>query len=412
MSKTAPADFIKKWQSSGGHERGSGQLFLIELCDLLGLPRPDPPQPETEHNSFVFERAVTRTKPDGSQTTVFIDLYKAGYFVLETKQGVNPKRDKHDPSQALLQGVDGLTEKKQAAGHGTRHTASWDKALEKAYEQARGYIRDLPAEEGIPPFLIVCDVGYVLELYADFSGTRGTYTPFPVAGKHRIYLKDLADEEKRQLLHAVFSDPQSLDPSKHAAKVTREVSTALARLATSLEKQKHHPEVIALFLQRCLFTLFAEDIGLLPANAFENLLHRLKNNHRAFPQFLTSLWKEMATGTDYSTVIQGEEIVKIPHFNGGLCDNPQALPLDGEQITLLLHAARQDWSEVEPAIFGTLLERALDPRDRHKLGAHYTPRSYVDRLVAPTLLQPLREQWNAAKTAAALHHAESVVAEA
>lgn len=120
----------------------------------------------------------------------------------------------------------------------------------------------------------------------------------------------------------------------------------------------------------------------------------------------------MATGTEASLVISGEKIEKVPYFNGGLFENPTALPLSGTQITLLLHAATKDWSDVEPAIFGTLLERALDPRDRHKLGAHYTPRSYVDRLVTPTLLDPLREQWDAAKTAAALHHAESITAEA
>lgn len=397
------SEFINKWKASGGHERGSGQLFLTELCDLLGVPRPDAPQSETAQNDYVFEREIPRIKQDGSQTTVFLDLYKAGHFVLETKQGVNPARDKHVPT--------GAPPTKTTKGHGTRDTKAWDKALERAYEQARRYIRDLPSEEPVPPFLIVCDVGYVFELYADFSGTRGTYTPFPVAGQHRIFLEDLADEQTCQLLRTVFTAPQSLDPSKHAAKVTREVSIALASLATSLEKQKHHPEVIALFLQRCLFTLFAEDIGLLPEKSFENLLSRLKDTPRAFSQFITTLWKEMATGTDFSTAIQGEAIVKIPHFNGGLFENPSSLPLESEQITLLLEAATKDWSEVEPAIFGTLLERALDPRDRHKLGAHYTPRSYVERLVEPTLLQPLREQWDAAKTAAALHHAEAIEAE-
>lgn len=49
---------------------------------------------------------------------------------------------------------------------------------------------------------------------------------------------------------------------------------------------------------------------------------------------------------------------------------------------------------VEPAIFGTLLERALDPVERHKLGAHYTPRAYVERLVLPTVIEPLCAQWD------------------
>jgi type II restriction/modification system DNA methylase subunit YeeA len=63
-------------------------------------------------------------------------------------------------------------------------------------------------------------------------------------------------------------------------------------------------------------------------------------------------------------------------------------------------AAGADWTDVEPAIFGTLLERALSAVERHKLGAHYTPRAYVERLVLPTVIEPLREDWQAAFAAA------------
>ncbi|MCB1803218.1 MAG: class I SAM-dependent DNA methyltransferase, partial [Gammaproteobacteria bacterium] len=76
------------------------------------------------------------------------------------------------------------------------------------------------------------------------------------------------------------------------------------------------------------------------------------------------------------------------------------LPLDKHQIDLLIEAAQADWRHVEPAIFGTLLERALDPHERHKLGAHYTPRAYVERLVMPTVIEPLRDEWTAAQAAA------------
>ena len=81
--------FITRWQSSGAAERANYALFLTELCDLLEVPRPDPASPDPEKNRYVFERAVTRKQPDGISTTGFIDLYKAGSFVLETKQGAN-----------------------------------------------------------------------------------------------------------------------------------------------------------------------------------------------------------------------------------------------------------------------------------------------------------------------------------
>jgi hypothetical protein len=74
--------------------------------------------------------------------------------------------------------------------------------------------------------------------------------------------------------------------------------------------------------------------------------------------------------------------------------------LDADQLELLINAAEANWSAVEPAIFGTLLERALDKDERARLGAHYTPRAYVERLVLPTIVEPLRADWEAVKAAA------------
>ena len=89
-----------------------------------------------------------------------------------------------------------------------------------------------------------------------------------------------------------------------------------------------------------------------------------------------------------------EETVK--RFNGTLFRNRRALVLDKDDIRELWIASQRDWRDVEPAIFGTLLERALDTRERAKLGAHYTPRAYVERLVVPTVIEPLRADWEEA----------------
>lgn len=91
---------------------------------------------------------------------------------------------------------------------------------------------------------------------------------------------------------------------------------------------------------------------------------------------------------------------KVRWFNGGLFEDCEALPLTAAQLELLLEASKSNWREVEPAIFGTLLERALDPVERHKLGAHDTPRAYVERLVMPTIVEPMREEWDSVRAAA------------
>jgi len=79
----------------------------------------------------------------------------------------------------------------------------------------------------------VVDVGHCIDLYAEFTGTGGTYLRFPDPKNYRIYLDELRDPAKRELLRKVWEEPHALDPSKHAAAVTRAVSNALATLAQS-----------------------------------------------------------------------------------------------------------------------------------------------------------------------------------
>ena len=165
-----------------------------------------------------------------------------------------------------------------------------------------------------------------------------------------------------------------------------------------LEAVGHAPQRVAHFLMRALFTMFAEDVGLLPAldgkGALTSLLENLRDKPAHFAPALQSLWHTMNHGGFDARLME-----HIRRFNGGLFSAPDVIPLDRDQIELLLQAAIADWRFVEPAIFGTLLERALEPSERHKLGAHYTPRAYVERLVLPTLVEPLRAQWQTTQIA-------------
>lgn len=432
--------FIARWESSGAAERANYQMFLSELCDLLGVPRPDPTSPDPAKNRYVFDRAITRVHPDGSATTNYIDLYKAGCFVNETKQGLSDApsptlawqgarasrpcagQGDESPSTSVPAAAPDASSLTRAGrpcslekpltqtklGHGKRGTPAFDKALERAYHQARGYITALPAGEGRPPFLVVCDVGHTIDLYAEFTCTGGQYERFPDPVSYRIKLADLHRPEIRERLRRVWLDPHSLDPSRAAAAVTRDIAGRLALLAKSLEADGHAPQTIAGFLQRSLFTMFAEDVGLLPEDGFKTLLARAKDNPRGFPVLISGLWKEMAAGTGYSSLLFQE----IACFNGGLFENTAALPLSPAQLDMLADAAATDWSGVEPSIFGTLLVRALDPRERHKLGAEFTPRSYVERLIRPAIIAPLRAEWDAVRIAAATLHDEAAQADA
>jgi len=88
-SPADPTAFIARWQKSGAAERANCQLFLSELCDVLGVPRPDPATPDDAANAYVFERAVTFHHGDGTTSTGRIDLHRRQCFVLEAKQGAD-----------------------------------------------------------------------------------------------------------------------------------------------------------------------------------------------------------------------------------------------------------------------------------------------------------------------------------
>ena len=373
--------FITRWSGVHASELATAQSFVIELCELLGVAKPHP----TPAQDYMFERPVTFAHGDGSTSAGRIDCYRRGCFVLEAK-------------------------KLKAAAT----TRGFDDGLLRARSQAEGYARALPALEGRPPFLIVVDVGNVIELYAEFSQSGATYTPYPDPRSHRIALADLARPELRQRLVQIWQDPASLNPARISAQVTREVAALLARLSQSLESSvgfkpnkaaapthqaQTASEVVANYLTRCLFSMFAEDVELLPKGAFTQLLQTHRADPETLQHMLRILWADMDHG-GFSAALAG----KVLHFNGKLFKGAQdagySLLLTPEQIELLIAAARCNWREVEPAIFGTLLERALDPTERHALGAHYTPRAYVERLVLPTVIEPLRADWADARAAA------------
>lgn len=366
QSNDAALAFIRRWQNTTASELSTAQSFVRELCDLIGVENPH----ATAEQHYMFERPITFHHGDGSTSAGRIDCYRRGAFVLEAK-------------------------KVKAVSH----TKVFDDALLRARAQAESYARALPAEDGRPPFLLVVDVGNVIEVYAEFTRSGATYTPFPDPRSHRIPLSDLARPEARDTLRAIWIDPESLNPARASARVTREVSNQLAQLAKSLEAAGHHPDHVAAFLTRCLFSMFAEDVELLPKGSFLGLLEQYRAEPPTLLNMLRVLWADMDRG-GFSAALAGP----VLRFNGKLFKESGAdgyvLLLSDVQINQLIAAAKSNWREVEPAIFGTLLERALEPTERHALGAHYTPRAYVERLVLPTVVEPLRADWANVQAAA------------
>ncbi len=350
----APArlrDLARAWADTDVNERASFQTWMLRFCEALGVATPEPPT-----DAYRFELPVSVVDREGRESTNFIDCWKAGHFALEAK----------------------------ASGDETRN----DALLRKAFGQVRNYVAHVSGDP--PPYLMVLDVPRTLIVWDRWSGAYGDF-----AAGRRIALATLHERpDDIALLHDIFVQPWARDPRAKAQLVTREIASGLAQLASELESRGLETERVARFLMRCVFSCFAEDVGLLPENLFRRTLETARNSgdRDRLTLALSSLWQTMDQGGMF-----GAEL--LHRFNGHFFKIVEALPLEARDIDLLINAAKHDWSRVEPSIFGTLLVRALDPEERHRLGAEYTPRAYIERLVEPTVVEPIRERWTAVQAA-------------
>lgn len=304
--------FIAAWRESAASERANKDSFLRDLCDVLAVAHPEPATGDPDRDRYVFERDAVLIHGGERHSIGRIDLYRHGCFILEAKQGSERESKK--------------------LGTARRGTPSWNVAMTEAFGQAANYAATI---EPPPPFLIVTDIGYCFDLYSCFDGSR-RYRKFPDALSSRIHIDNLRDEKNLATLRAIWNDPQSLDPSKRTAKVTRDIAAWLAELAKSLYAAGHGQQVVAKFLMRCLFTMFAEDIDLLPKGIFADALkNRWIENPDAFPGEVEALWQQMNAGG----YLFGAG--KIWQFNGGLFVDPVALPLKRDQLFILRAAAER-----------------------------------------------------------------------
>ena len=324
-----PQEFVHKWRQTELKERSASQEHFIDVCRLIGHPTPAESDPSGE--SFTFEAGASKTT--GGEG--FADVWKRGYFAWEYK-------GKHAN-------------------------------LDKAYEQLLKYRESLQN----PPLLIVSDMEKIV-IHTNFTNT--------IKRLVTLSLEDLLDPAKLGLVRAAFYDPSQFRSPDTPETVTKQAAAHFGELARILRERGNDPQDVAHFLIRVLFSLFAEDIGLLPENVFTELAARARSRPEAFNRQLEQLFEAMAHGGMFGWV-------DIRHFNGGLFDSGDALPLDIEALDVLCEVCALDWANIEPSILGTLFERGLDPAKRSQLGAHYTSREDILLIVEPVLMAPLRRRW-------------------
>jgi hypothetical protein len=230
-----------------------------------------------------------------------------------------------------------------------------------------------------PPLLVVSDRNRI-EIHTHFTGT-----PSEV---HTITLEDMGQPQNLQKLRWLFDAPENFKPKLTTYAVTEAAAERMGTLAKRLTERGDSPLQVAHFLIQCVFCMFAEDAKLLPQKLFETVLDKSNPDGVKAQDRLTQLFKAMQKGGDFA-------LETIPWFNGGLFEQIGVPQLTTEDVVQLLDAARMDWGAIEPAILGTLFERGLNPDMRSQLGAHYTDPATILKLIHPTIVKPLENEWKA-----------------
>ena len=331
-----PSEFAAKWAGSTRTERAAAQEHFIDLCRMLDVPTPN--EADSAGDWYAFEKGAAKVNGgDG-----FADVWKKDHFAWEYK---GKKKD-----------------------------------LKVAYDQLLRYREAL----NNPPLLVVCDMDR-FEVHTNFTNTATQI--------HRFNLSQLAKSpaEPLRVLRAVMGDPNALRPTITRQQITEDAARQFADLAQALRGRGFDPHRVAHFLNKLVFSMFAEDAGLLPKDIVKRIAEGTRHDPAAFAAALADLFGKMSKAGG----LFGAE--RIQWFNGGLFDGADVLPMEVGEIDLVRKVSELDWSQVEPSIFGTLFVRGLDPDRRSQLGAQYTDRESILRLVEPVLIAPLRREFDEVK---------------
>ena len=351
------AAFARKWIASKGTERAASQEHFLDLCGLVDEQTPNEADPTGDF--YAFEKGAERTSAgDG-----FADVWLKDHFGWEYK--------------------------------GKR------KDLRAAYKQLLDYHEAL----GQPPLLVVCDLER-FEVHTKWTGFESWTYHFNLThltSDEPVRVTGARDETPQgaprltaiQVLKALWEEPERLRPVRTTEEITAEAAELFEGVVAELRRWGTADAMgIARFVSRTVFCMFASDIGLLPRGAFSDLLRAQAENAKEFREALADLFRTMESGGRYGAQT-------IPWINGDLFDDDDVPDdLTTNEILTLQKLDALNWADVEPAIFGTLFERVLDPGVRAALGAHYTSRADIETLVEPVLMAPLRREWEAAREAA------------
>lgn len=254
--------------------------------------------------------------------------------------------------------------------------------LEKHYQQAFEYWLELVPQR--PKYVVLCNFDEFWVYDFDLQLRE------PV---DRIKLEELPD--RFTALNFLFAENRQPLFNNNQIDVTRTAADKVAQVFNRLVDRGEKVETAQRFILQCVVALFAEDIDLLPRGLFTELLEVCQTNRESSYDLIGGLFRQMGSNRPAP---KDSRYRDVSYFNGGIFSTIEPIALTRSEIDLLLAAAAERWSKVEPAIFGTLFESSMGKAERHALGAHYTSEVDIQKVVLPTIIRPWRERIEAANT--------------
>ena len=326
----SPEQFIAKWRRSAGGEMAGGQEWFIDVCRMVGHGTPNEVDPRQEW--YTFERTLRQNTGQLGRA----DVFKRGYFAWEFK-----------------------------GAHSD---------LDAAYRQLQRYREAL----NNPPLLVVSDFR-TIRVHTNFTNK--------VSVVHTIGLDDLHEPDALEILRNVFHNPDVLEPEISPNAVTEETAGIFAAIAQLMRERSVDSLEVARFLNRLVFCFFAQDVGLLPNQVLSQLCENYHGDPAEFDDGLRDLFIQMNEGGRFG-------VDRIRQFNGDLFREPSTILMTAEELENLAEAPKRNWAHIEPSIFGTLFERAVDPNKQGLVGAQYTSEEDILAVIKPVIINPLLAEWH------------------
>ncbi len=256
------------------------------------------------------------------------------------------------------------------------------KNLDKAFGQAKDYLHGLKEHE-LPKYILISDFEN-FRLY-DLEETK----------TFEFKLNDLVNNVQHfgYLLGYQKKVYKEQDPANIKA------AELMGKLHDRLEEIGYTGHPLEVYLVRLLFCLFAEDTTIFEKQQFQEYIEQRTNiDGSDLAAKLQELFQVLNTPKDKRYKNIDEQLAEFPYVNGKLFEeNLPTASFDSKMRQALLDCTYIDWSTISPAIFGSMFQSVMNPKERRNLGAHYTSETNILKLIKPLFLDELWKEFEAVK---------------